>query len=125
MCLRVYFKCASFYIFTDNGSEKCLKLIDGSGYLHKRRKSKVIRFVHYGKQLDPCNYWREQLLLFVPWRDEDEFEGDSLQIAQEHLVEIMENSKPFYHTREIDENILGEILEQQRIEEEAQTPPEE
>lgn len=107
-----------FTFFVDEVSQKTLKLIDGSGYLHKRKKAKVIRFVHYGKQLDPCNYWREQLLLFVPWRDEEEFEGDCLQIAQMRLEDIMENSKPFYYTREIDENVLGDLLEEQRIVEE-------
>ncbi len=99
--------------------------MDDSGYIKKRRKSKVIRFVHYGKQLDPQNYCREQLLLFVPWKDEDEFSGDTIQIAEQNMHTIMDNSKPFYFSREIDENTLAELLEEQRNLEEEETRNEE
>ena len=31
---------------------------------------KIIRYVKYNKKKDPENYFREQLMLFVPWRNE-------------------------------------------------------
>ena len=31
---------------------------------------RIIRYVKYNKKKDPENYFREQLMLFVPWRNE-------------------------------------------------------
>ena len=36
-----------------------------------RTKPKVIRYVKYNRKVDPENYFREQLMLFFPWRNED------------------------------------------------------
>ena len=42
-----------------------------NGIVYKKRKrSKVIRYVRYNKKTDPENYYREQLMLFHPWRNE-------------------------------------------------------
>ena len=41
------------------------------GTLIKLRKTpKILRYVRYSKIHDPENYYREQLMLFLPWRDE-------------------------------------------------------
>jgi hypothetical protein len=90
-----------------------LQLLDKSGYLTKRKVRKIIRFRHYSKSEDPENYWREQFMLFVSWRDEDEdilSIPDIIKTAQEHLQEIMDNSQPFHHNREIDDETLNEIM---------------
>jgi hypothetical protein len=43
-----------------------------SGVIYKtRNKPKVIRYVRYNKFTDPENCYRERLLLFMPWRNED------------------------------------------------------
>ena len=36
-----------------------------------RRKPKILRYVKYNLKIDPENYFREQLLLFYPWRNEE------------------------------------------------------
>ena len=36
----------------------------------KRKVPRVIRYVKYNKKKDTENYFREQLMLFVPWRNE-------------------------------------------------------
>ena len=36
-----------------------------------RSKPKIIRYVKYNKNVDPENYFREQLMLYHPWRNED------------------------------------------------------
>ena len=36
-----------------------------------RQKPKIIRYVHYSEKVDSNNYYREQLMLFHPWRNED------------------------------------------------------
>lgn len=32
---------------------------------------KIIRYRKYNKDVDRNNYFREQLMLFLPWRDEE------------------------------------------------------
>jgi Helitron helicase-like domain at N-terminus len=48
-----------------------LKLIGGNGYLTKRGRPLIIRYRRFGKETDPANYFREQLMLFTSWRDEE------------------------------------------------------
>ena len=36
-----------------------------------RKKPKIIRYVHYSEKVDSNNYYREQLMLFHSWRDEE------------------------------------------------------
>ena len=43
-----------------------------SGYMVPGEKPLILRYRRYGEQLDPLNFYREQLMLFVPWRDEEE-----------------------------------------------------
>ena len=38
--------------------------------IRRRSHALVIRYVHYSAKADPENYYREKLLLFMPWRDE-------------------------------------------------------
>ncbi|XP_061196745.1 uncharacterized protein LOC133205019 [Saccostrea echinata] len=49
--------------------EKEYPMTDGSILKH-RRVQKIIRFVRFNKNQDPENYFREQLMLFLPWRNE-------------------------------------------------------
>lgn len=43
--------------------------------LRKRKTQKIIRYVRFNKDQDPENFYREQLMLFYPWR----FETKDLQ----------------------------------------------
>ena len=43
---------------------------DGS-VLRPRKKPRIIRTVRYNKDTDPENFFREQLMLYLPWRDEN------------------------------------------------------
>lgn len=45
-------------------------LINGGLKLVQRRKPKIIRTVRFNKNKDPENYFREQLMLYTPWRNE-------------------------------------------------------
>jgi hypothetical protein len=90
-----------------------MELLDKSGYVTKRKVRKIIRFRHYSMAQDSENYWREQIMLFFPWRDEeneilslDDFE----KTATVRLPKILENSKPFYKNREIDDDLLQSIM---------------
>lgn len=89
-----------------------LKLLDGSGQLKKRKTRKIIRFRHYGKFQEPEDYAREQLMLFIPWRDENKelLSINSIEVAKMKEEEILKNSVPFYAIREIDDEALHDIL---------------
>jgi len=85
-------------------------LRDSSGYVTKRNNRKIIRFRHYGK-LDVINYNREQLMLFVPWRDETtELLHEPVKKATRLKDMILENSKPFYKYREVDDEMLSNLV---------------
>ena len=45
-------------------------VIDGDFRIVLRTKRKIIRYVKYIQKIDPENYFREQLMLFYPWRKE-------------------------------------------------------
>ena len=44
---------------------------DFIGHVQKRLFAKVIRYRRYGEKRDPINFYREQVLLFHPWRNEE------------------------------------------------------
>jgi DNA replication protein DnaC len=94
--------------------KKALKLQDGSGFLHKRLTRKIIRFRHYGRRQDPSNYYREQLMLFLPWRDEEHelLLVNTTEQFQKYNNVVLSNSKPFYFDREVDDLILQDIVDE-------------
>jgi len=57
-----------------NDLEKCC-LADFAAWYNipsysRRRKPRIIRYCGYSIAKDPENYYREQLMLYIPWRDE-------------------------------------------------------
>ena len=50
-------------------SDLLYKAKNGTKY-RKRKVPRVIRYVKYNQKKDPVNYFREQLMLFVPWQNE-------------------------------------------------------
>lgn len=40
------------------------------GYVEQRDRLKIIRFCRFDKQKMPSDYYREQVMLFMPWRNE-------------------------------------------------------
>jgi hypothetical protein len=93
---------------------KELQLRDGTGYLRKKRVRKIIRFRHYGAKEDPVNFYREQLMLFVPWRNEEaellDPSTSTIQMATDMKQLIHVNSKPFYFNRDFDDLSLTSLM---------------
>lgn len=89
------------------------ELLDGSGTVYKRTIRKIIRFRHYGKQADPTNYLREQLMPFVPWRNEkkDFIDVDKVESASIHQEQLKCNSQPFYFNHDVDDELLQGLLD--------------
>jgi len=90
------------------------KLKKNSGFVRKRTTPKIIRYRHYGKKEDFKNYCREQLMLFVPWRDEKDelLEIDHVKTANDLRDTIRKNSKPYIFNQDIDDNVLADLYEQ-------------
>ncbi|CAF0843236.1 unnamed protein product [Adineta ricciae] len=62
-----------------------LKMKNGKGWIKKRTKKKIIRFRNFKLHQDPENYYREQLMLFLPWNNEEE---DLIYINHEEQFEL-------------------------------------
>ena len=63
----------------DNSQVSDLLYKTKKGIKYKKRKvPRIIRYVKYNKKKDPENYFREQLMLFVPWRNEQKDLSGSL-----------------------------------------------
>ena len=52
------------------GCEPNQHKLRGGMRLIKRKKPKIIRFARYNKNKDPEDHYREQLMLYTPWRKE-------------------------------------------------------
>lgn len=48
-----------------------MELKDGSGYVVKKQHENIISYHGYGLEQNPTDFYREQLMLYFPWRDED------------------------------------------------------
>jgi len=75
--------------------------------LVKRRKPKIIRSVRFNKEKDSVNYYREQLMLYSPWRNEEKDLILNFQTYQESFesqkVNITERREQYeYHSELLD-----------------------
>ena len=52
----------------------CTKIIlkDGLGYMHKRKQEAVLHVRRYKLQTEPQKYYHSKLILFYPWKNEDD-----------------------------------------------------
>lgn len=58
---------------TTASSNNCYTV--GALTFKKRNKAKIIRYVRFNKENDSEKYYREQLMLFCPWRSENDILG--------------------------------------------------
>ena len=91
-------------------TEKEYPMNDGS-VLKLRKTSQIIRYIRYNKDVDSENYYREQLMLFYPWRKEDcDLKGSHETYEssyREHAERIIANKMPY----ELDNGIINTIEE--------------
>ncbi|KAK2579424.1 hypothetical protein KPH14_002636 [Odynerus spinipes] len=65
--------------------DKWLKLDNNSGYIFQRNTAKVIKYRNYSLIQDENNYYREQLLLFSNWRNENEISDININLQNEYI----------------------------------------
>ena len=71
----------------------CTKQKNGTKY-KKRKVPRIIRYVKYNKKKDPENYFREQLMLFVPWRNEQKDLLGSFDTYEAHYNSVQTSLTP-------------------------------
>ena len=86
--------------------------------LRLRKKNKVIRYVRFNLKTNADNYFRENLLLFAPWNNEEELkEGyDSYEEAFKAKLPIINNNKAIFEPHSPDlEKAFEDYLHFQEI----------
>ena len=129
--------------FDDDNSRSSgllFKAKNGTKY-QKRKVPRIIRYVKYNKKRDPENYFREQLMLFVPWRNEQkdligsfgtyEAHYNSVQTSlvskrneYEHHAEELEIARQMMENEERDYDQIAPNAEQENRETEEEGPAE-
>jgi len=66
-----------------------LKMKNGKGWITRRKKRKIIRYRNFKLHQDPEDYFREQLMLFLPWSNEEE---DLIDINHEETFNLNKDS---------------------------------
>ena len=82
-----------------------------------RAKPKIIRYVNYNQKVDSENYYREQIMLFFPWRNEEKDLLKNHKTYQDHFKTIRERIQ--LKKMEYDQN--SELLKEVELATETQT----
>ena len=89
--------------------------LKGGMKLVKRKRAKIIRSVRFNKEKEPENYYREQLMLYTPWRNEQKDLIKDCQTYQERYqqVELIVNSnkEQYDHHSDILEKAIEDLNE--------------
>ena len=82
-----------------------------------RTKPKILRYVNYNQKVDSENYYREQIMLFFPWRNEEKDLLKNYKTYQDHFKTIRERIQ--LKKMEYDQN--SELLKEVELATETQT----
>lgn len=90
--------------------KQSIKLKNNLGYVERRERLKIIRFRGFSLEQTPNEYYREQVMLFMPWHDE------TTQVECDDPFEVYKNNR---HTiaknRRMFENLLHTETEAEAI----------
>ncbi|XP_037825564.1 uncharacterized protein LOC119613607 [Lucilia sericata] len=93
-------------------SGRFLRLKDNSGFIKKKTKPNVIRYRHYNANTHRSDYFRELVMLYHPWRNEeiDILQNDNEGFCSIHKDSIESNRKRYdvFEEREL-ENVLENL----------------
>ena len=92
---------------TDTSQKVRFSVVNGDYRILMRTKPKIIRFVKYNQKVDPENYFREQLMLFHPWRKEETDLLNGYNTYEDHFNAIKEIIK--FRRKDYDAN--AELLD--------------
>ena len=86
-----------------------ITLKNNMGKIHKRRNESILHVKQFRQNTEPAKYYHSQLILYLPWCNEDELLG-RYSTYREHYVEVCHivehNAEEFhFHSEEIDSAI--------------------
>jgi hypothetical protein len=99
---------------TDESSENTstkITLLHNFGKMHQRRKQAIIRFTKYNKESNPSNYYRSRLMLYYPWRDEEnDILGNfaSFEEHYDHVITTILTNENKYTVNNVDDLDIDE-----------------
>ena len=82
-----------------------------------RTKPKILRYVNYNQKVDSENYYREQIMLFVPWRNEEKDLLKNYKTYQDHFKTIRE----IIQLKKLEYDQNSELLKEVELATETQT----
>ena len=105
----------------ENGNTASVLIhIAKNGTKYKYRKVlKVIRFVRYNQTKDPENYYRDQLMLFMPWRNEQKDLLDPFETYRAHyntMKESLEDKRNQYEHHPEELELARQMMEAEEAE---------
>ena len=74
-----------------------------------RTKPKIIRYVRYNQKVDSENYYREQLMLFYPWRKEEKDLLNGYNTYEDHFKTVIEKVKSTRKDYDANSEFLNEV----------------
>ncbi|KAK3921489.1 ATP-dependent DNA helicase [Frankliniella fusca] len=86
-----------------------IPLRNNAGYIKLRSKPKIIRFRNYNLIDDEYNYFREQVMLYHPWHNEQNIINDAKGIYETNVTTININKKKYNFNMSID---LDKMMEE-------------
>ena len=91
--------------------DKWIALKNNDGFIKKRTKERVIRFRNYNVAENETNFYREQVMLYYPWRDEENLIANCHQIYTQNANFISQERKKYTHDVSLDLNKLLSQIE--------------
>ena len=85
-------------------SKKVIKLQDNKGYMAKRRQQAILRTHVYSKLKQTENFFHSKLMLYAPWRNENDLKGNIPSYEQSFLQQsetFNDNFQQFEHNSDL------------------------
>lgn len=116
LCLADF---AAYYNYSKRINNKnSLVLQNQLGYISKRKNPKIIQYRKY-REIDEENYYRENLMLYTPWRiEEEDILIKNLQAEYNTHIQIINANRTKYNCLEINLSEYVQLLESENNEEE-------
>ena len=83
--------------------------LKNTGFMRLRRKAKIIRFRRYSIIQDEVNFYREQLMLFVPWRvDSSDTDNIDYKCMYATHLNLITQNRELFESR--DQSSIDEVI---------------
>ena len=74
-----------------------------------RNKPKIIRYIHFSEKVHSENYYREQLMLFLPWRNEEKDLLNGFKTFKDHFKTVEKEIRSKRIEYDASSELVGEI----------------